>query len=81
MKLICCPGSGEEVVRSLNSLSNPEPSQIRIEDYAESEVLKPKGYFKLPIVYHADRIENVNLRLMFIYRLVRRIFPTEVQET
>ena len=53
------------------------PSKIRIEDYAGSEVLKPKGYFKLPIVYHADRVEGTNIRLMFVYRLVRTIFLTE----
>ena len=64
----------------LNNVSNPEPTQIRIEDYADSEVLKPKGYFKLPIIYHVDRIENTNIRLMFVYRLVRTIFPPEVQE-
>ena len=48
-------------------------SRIRIEDYTESEVLKPNGYFKLPIVYHADGHEDTNIRLMFVYRLVREI--------
>ena len=80
LKLICHLGSSDEVIRSLNSVSNPEPSRIRIEDYAESEALKPKGYFKLPIIYHADRIENANVRLMFVYRLVSTVFPAEVQE-
>lgn len=78
-KLTCYLGSDGEVFRSLNSVLNPVPSQIRIKDYTESEVLEPKGYFKLPIIYHADRIENVDFRLMFVYRLVRPIFLVEAR--
>lgn len=70
-KLIYCLGSRGEVFRSPNSVSNPAPSRIQIEDYTGSEVLKPEGYFKLPIVYHADRVEDGNICLMFVYRLVR----------
>ena len=80
-KLICCLGSREEVFRSPNSVSNPEPSQIQIEDYAGSTVLKPRGYFRFPIVYHADRVEDGNICLMFVYRLVRSILPAEGQSS
>jgi len=71
MELTRHPGLSEEVFRSPNSTSNPTPSKIRIEDYTGSEVLKPGGYFKLPIVYHADRVDDGNICLMFVYRLVR----------
>ncbi|KAF9650034.1 hypothetical protein BDM02DRAFT_3185724 [Thelephora ganbajun] len=62
-------GSSEEVFQSPNSVSNPTPSPIRIEDYTGLGVLKPEGYFRLPIVYHADRVEDSNICLMFVYRL------------
>jgi hypothetical protein len=77
MELIYYLGLKEEVFRSLNSVSNPTPSRIRIEEYTGSEALKPGEYFKLPIVYHADRVEGTDIRLMFVYRLVRTILPAE----
>ena len=73
------PDSSEEVFRSPNSVSNPAPLQIRIEDYADSGVLKPKEYFKLPIVYHVDEVEDADINLMFVYRLVRMTLPAERQ--
>jgi hypothetical protein len=68
-------GSSEEVFHSPNSVSNPTPSPIQIEDYTETRALKPGGHFRLPIVYHADRVEDGNICLMFVYRLVRTIPP------
>jgi len=73
MELTHCSGSSEEVLQSPNSLSNPAPSKIQVKDYTGSGVLKPGGYFKLPIVYHADRVDDGNVCLMFVYRLVRTL--------
>ena len=80
-KLIRRLGTSEEVFESPNSVSNPMPSRIRIEDYTGSGTLKPEGYFKLPIVYHADRVEDGNICLMFIYRLVRAVHLADRQDS
>lgn len=57
-------------MHSINSIKSQEPFSIPLGRLTGSSFLAPGSNVELPIILHADRLEDQNLCLLFVFRQV-----------